>query len=95
MNRSQSVSRLIAMRQSKWFTRYRMTLTNSHNFHVGVGQTDGFTAWGVKIKAPKTARNTDGIDPSSSTNVTITIATSTLATTTSRSKRAIQARTPT
>ena len=34
-------------------------------------QTDGFTAWGVKIQTPKTARNTDGIDPSSSTNVTI------------------------
>ena len=33
--------------------------------------TNGFTAWGVKIKTPKTARNTDGIDPSSSTNVTI------------------------
>ena len=33
--------------------------------------TDGFTAWGVKIRTPKTARNTDGIDPSSSTNVTI------------------------
>jgi polygalacturonase len=29
------------------------------------------TAWGVKIHTPKTARNTDGIDPSSSTNVTI------------------------
>ncbi len=28
-------------------------------------------AWGVKIQTPKTARNTDGIDPSSSTNVTI------------------------
>ena len=34
-------------------------------------ETNGFTAWGVKIHTPKTARNTDGIDPSSSTNVTI------------------------
>ncbi len=32
----------------------------------------GFTAWGVTIDTPKTARNTDGIDPSSVTNVTIT-----------------------
>src|SRR6185369_10414664 len=31
----------------------------------------GFTAWGVKIKPPKTARNTDGIDPGPATNVTI------------------------
>src|SRR5262249_30045006 len=32
---------------------------------------DGFTAWGVKIMTPQTARNTDGIDPGSSRNVTI------------------------
>ncbi len=25
--------------------------------------TNGFTAWGVKIRTPRTARNTDGIDP--------------------------------
>lgn len=51
---------------------YNITLRNSPNFHVSVGQTDGFTAWGVKIMTPGTARNTDGIDPSSSRNVTIT-----------------------
>ncbi len=33
---------------------------------------DGFTAWGVIINTPKNARNTDGIDPGSSTNVTVT-----------------------
>src|SRR6185369_8985488 len=31
----------------------------------------GFTAWGVMIKTPKNARNTDGIDPGPATNVTI------------------------
>ncbi|SPE40920.1 Endo-polygalacturonase/pectinesterase [Candidatus Sulfopaludibacter sp. SbA3] len=71
MDQSQSVPRLIAIRQSDGFTMYRITLRNSPNFHVGVDQTNGFTAWGVKIQTPKTARNTDGIDPSSSTNVTI------------------------
>jgi polygalacturonase len=71
MDLSQSVPRLIAIRQSDDFTMYRITLRNSPNFHVGVDQTNGFTAWGVKIQTPKTARNTDGIDPSSSTNVTI------------------------
>jgi len=50
---------------------YKITLRNSPNFHVGVNETDGFTAWGVKIMTPKTARNTDGIDPGSSRNVTI------------------------
>jgi polygalacturonase len=71
MDQSQSVPRLISIRQSDGFTMYRITLRNSPNFHVGVDQTNGFTAWGVKIQTPKTARNTDGIDPSSSTNVTI------------------------
>jgi polygalacturonase len=72
MNQNQSVPRLISVRQSNNFTLYRITLRNSPNFHVGINDTDGFTAWGVKIRTPKTARNTDGIDPSSSTNVTIT-----------------------
>ncbi len=71
LDQSQSVPRLIAIRQSDNFTMYRITLRNSPNFHVGVDRTNGFTAWGVKIQTPKTARNTDGIDPSSSTNVTI------------------------
>jgi len=71
MDQNQSVPRLISVRQSNNFTLYRITLRNSPNFHVGVSETDGFTAWGVKIRTPKTARNTDGIDPSSSTNVSI------------------------
>ncbi len=67
----QSCPRILVVRRSNGFTLYRITLRNSPNFHVVVEQTDGFTAWGVKIKTPKTARNSDGIDPSSSTNVTI------------------------
>ncbi len=46
--------------------------SNSPNFHVYYGQGDGFTAWGVIINSPQHARNTDGIDPANSTNVTIT-----------------------
>ncbi len=69
---SQNVFALIVLRHAKNFTMYRITLRNSPNFHVSVNQSDGFTAWGVKIMTPKTARNTDGIDPSSSRNVTIT-----------------------
>ncbi|HEX8713721.1 MAG TPA: pectinesterase family protein [Terracidiphilus sp.] len=69
---SQSVFALIVLRHDRNFTLYNITLRNSPNFHVSVGQTDGFTAWGVKIMTPGTARNTDGIDPSSSHNVTIT-----------------------
>ncbi len=68
---SQSVFALIVLRHAKNFTMYEITLRNSPNFHVSVNQTDGFTAWGVKIMTPKTARNTDGIDPGSSRNITI------------------------
>ncbi len=67
----QSCPRLINIRESNDFTLYRITLRNAANLHVGVERTDGFTAWAVKIKTPKTARNTDGIDPISSSNITI------------------------
>ena len=70
-DKQQSVPRLISVDRSNGFTLYKITLRNSPNFHVGVNNTDGFTAWGVKIMTPKTARNTDGIDPGSSRNVTI------------------------
>jgi polygalacturonase len=71
-DRMQSVPTLISLRHADRFTMYKITLRNSPNFHVGVNETDGFTAWGVRIMTPKTARNTDGIDPGSSRNVTIT-----------------------
>jgi polygalacturonase len=71
--------RLIDATEADGFVLYRITLHNSPNFHVGVTQTNGFTAWGVHLKTPTVEpgpgdprpRNTDGIDPGSSTNVTI------------------------
>jgi len=45
---------------------------NSPMFHVSYSNGNGFTAWGVKIWCPQRARNTDGINPGNSTNVTIT-----------------------
>lgn len=71
LDKQQSVPVMIVLRHADGFTMYNITLRNSPNFHVGVNETDGFTAWGVKIMTPKTARNTDGIDPGSSRNVTI------------------------
>jgi len=67
----QSVPSMIALRHVDNFILYKITLRNSPGYHVSVNQTDGFTAWGVKIMTPKTARNTDGIDPGSSRNITI------------------------
>ncbi len=68
----QNCPRLIVLSYSDNFTLYRITLKNAPNFHVYYGNGDGFTAWGVTIDTPKTARNTDGIDPGASTNITIT-----------------------
>jgi polygalacturonase len=70
-NKKQNCPRILVVDASDDFTLYGITLKNSPNFHVIVNRTNGFTAWGVKIDSPATARNTDGIDPSSSTNVTI------------------------
>ncbi len=68
---SQNNPRLILASRSNGFTLYNVTLRNSPNFHVVYERGDGFTAWGVTINTPKGARNTDGIDPSGSTNVSI------------------------
>lgn len=71
-DKNQSVPWMIVLRKAKNFTMYNITLRNSPGYHVAFNQVDGFTAWGVKIKTPRTARNTDGIDPGASRNVTIT-----------------------
>lgn len=68
-------TRLLVASHADGLVLYRVTLHNSPNFHVSVNGTNGFTAWGVHLLTPvnKTldARNTDGIDPGSSTNVTV------------------------
>jgi polygalacturonase len=67
----QQVPRMIDTDHSNNFTLYKITLKNSPNFHVSFHKGDGFTVWGIKIDTPKTARNTDGLDPSGSKNITI------------------------
>jgi polygalacturonase len=69
---SQNNPRLLILNKCDNFVLYRITLMNSPNFHVGYTGGNGFTAWGVKIWSPERARNTDGIDPGNSTNITIT-----------------------
>jgi polygalacturonase len=68
---NQSCPRLLHLTGANDFTLYRITLKNGPNFHVLYSGGNGFTAWGVTIDTPRTARNTDGIDPANSTNVTI------------------------
>ncbi len=71
-NQNQSCPRLMALSHADDFTLYRIRLRNSPNFHVSYSNGNGFTAWGVIVDSPKSSRNTDGIDPGNSTNVTIT-----------------------
>jgi large repetitive protein len=64
---------LLAASKASNFTLYKITLKNSPMFHVtwkGSG-ANGLTVWGVKVIAPFSARNSDGIDPDGS-NITIT-----------------------
>jgi polygalacturonase len=71
--RRQQVPRILVADHADNFTIYRITLKNSPNFHVVYSHGDGFTVWGLKIDTPKRlARNTDGVDPGGSKNITIT-----------------------
>jgi polygalacturonase len=69
---NQNNPRILILSHCDTFTLYRIQLRNSPNFHVSYSGGNGFTAWGVIINSPRNARNTDGIDPGNSTNVTIT-----------------------
>ncbi|HJP72811.1 MAG TPA: glycosyl hydrolase family 28 protein [Pseudonocardiaceae bacterium] len=53
-------------------TMYHISLTNSPMFNVLLDGGNGFVGWGVRIDNPDNARNTDGFDPDSATNVLIT-----------------------
>ncbi|QJC31888.1 hypothetical protein GJT88_02310 (plasmid) [Enterobacteriaceae endosymbiont of Donacia tomentosa] len=71
-NKKQNTPHLIDIKSGKNSIIYKLNLINSPNFHIVPYKTDGLTIWGINIKTPSEARNTDGIDPSSSQNITIT-----------------------
>jgi polygalacturonase len=52
-------------------TIYQVELENSPMYHVYIQNGHGLTVWGVEINTPATARNTDGVDPVSESDVTI------------------------
>jgi polygalacturonase len=68
---SQNEPRLIQAAGADDFTLHDVDLVDAAMFHVSFHDADGFTAWGVRIQTPATARNTDGIDPAGATDVTI------------------------
>jgi len=67
----QNIPRLIQINQSRNVVLYKIRLRNAPNFHVVLDRVQGFTAWGVVIDTPADARNTDGIDPGASEDITI------------------------
>ncbi len=52
---AQSNFRMVVYNYAKNFTLYRVTLTNSANFHVVPAGVDGLTVWGVKVLTPSLA----------------------------------------
>jgi polygalacturonase len=52
-------------------TIYQVELEDSPMYHVYMQDGYGLTVWGVEINTPATARNTDGVDPVSESDVTI------------------------
>ncbi|MEA9391584.1 glycosyl hydrolase family 28 protein [Acerihabitans sp. TG2] len=70
-HQKQNAPRLIQIDNSKNITLYQITLKNSPNFHIASNKTNGLTLWAITINTPASARNTDGVDPMGSTNVTL------------------------
>lgn len=73
-------TKLVTAVKADGFVLYGIHLVNSANYHVTVSGTNGFTAWGVHLNTPvnkalvgtgNDARNTDGIDPGTSENITV------------------------
>lgn len=67
----QNNPRLVEADHARDLTFYRTTFRNAPNFHIVLNDVQGATLWGVRIDTPADARNTDGIDPGASQDVTI------------------------
>lgn len=63
--------RLIQATDANDFTVFDIDLINSPKEHLYYKSGTGFTVWGVRIKTPDTALNTDGIDIDSSEDATV------------------------
>ena len=67
----QNAPRLIQVDQASDIILYGIRLHNSPNFHIVLNHVKGATVWGIVIDTPASARNTDGIDPGASQDITI------------------------
>jgi polygalacturonase len=60
--------RMVWVRPGNGFVLSGVTLKNAPKFHVVIERTVGFTVWGITINTSANSVNTDGVDPSASTN---------------------------
>jgi polygalacturonase len=67
----QNNPRLVQATDANDFTVYDLDLVNSPKEHLYYQGGNGFTVWGLEIKTPATAHNTDGIDIDSTQNATV------------------------
>jgi polygalacturonase len=67
----QNVPRLVVATRADDVTLHDVDLVDSPGTHVSFDHGTGLTVWGVRIRTPAGARNTDGIDPAGATDVTI------------------------
>lgn len=67
----QNNPRLIEADHARDLVIQGVTLRNAPNFHIVLNDVAGATIWGVRIDTPADARNTDGIDPGASQDMTI------------------------
>lgn len=70
-NNDQNNFIMVLTNQASSAVLYKITLENSPMFHVKIQYGTGVTVWGIKIITPWTGRNTDGVDPTGVTNMSI------------------------
>lgn len=68
---TQENPKLVVSKGAGNLTLYDIDLINSPMYHVLLKGGSGATVWGVRIKTPVTARNTDGVDPEDISNVLV------------------------
>nr|ANJ43613.1 glycoside hydrolase family 28 [Medauroidea extradentata] len=70
-NNFQNNPKMIQVNDSSDITLYQITLKNGPYYHVYSSNTYGLTIWGITIDTSPSSRNTDGVDPMGSQNITI------------------------
>ncbi|GAA0473050.1 MULTISPECIES: glycosyl hydrolase family 28 protein [Tatumella] len=67
----QNVPRLLQITGSQNIIVSGIRLRNAPGFHIVLSHVQGATLWGIIIDTPASARNTDGIDPAASEDITV------------------------